>query len=78
MDALGATELIEGEAGRAYFDVALFERSGLRVHFHHYVHPTHRQLHGPFVSHLSAIDLLLCEGEDAARRILRAATRDIT
>jgi hypothetical protein len=77
MEALGATELVEGEAGRSYFDVALFESAGLRVHFHHYVHPTHRQLHGPFVSHLSAIDLLLCEGEDAARRILRDATSGV-
>jgi hypothetical protein len=73
MEALGATELLEGEAGRSYFDVPLFEQAGMRVRFHHYVHPTYRQLHGPFVSHLSAIDLLLCEGEDAARRILRAA-----
>lgn len=77
LEALGATELVEGEAGRGYFDVPLFERAGMRVHFHHYVHPTHRQLHGPFVSHLSAIDLLLCEGEDAARRILRGASRGL-
>lgn len=74
LEALGATELVEGEAGKSYFDVPLFERAGLRVHFHHYAHPTYRQLHGPFVSHLSALDLLLCEGEDAARRILRAAS----
>lgn len=74
LEALGATELVEGEAGRSYFDVPLFERAGMRVHFHHYAHPTYRQLHGPFVSHLSAIDLLLCEGDDAARRILRAAS----
>jgi hypothetical protein len=77
LEALGATELVEGEAGRSYFDVPLFERSGMRVHFHHYVHPTYRQLHEPFVSHLSALDLLLCEGEDAARRILRAATSGV-
>jgi hypothetical protein len=74
LGALGATELVEGEAGRSYFDVALFERAGMRVHFHHYAHPTYRQLHGAFVSHLSAIDLLLCEGDEAARRILRAAS----
>jgi hypothetical protein len=46
----------------------------MRVHFHHYAHPTYRQLHGAFVSHLSAIDLLLCEGDHEARRILRAAS----
>jgi hypothetical protein len=74
LEALGATELVEGEAGRDYFDVALFESHGMRVHFQHYAHPTYRQLHGEFVSHLSAIDLLLCEGEESARRILRAAS----
>jgi len=74
LEALGATELVEGEAGKRYFDVPLFEASGMRVHFHHYTHPTYRQLHGAFVSHLSAIDLLLCEGDAAARRILRAAS----
>lgn len=73
LEALGATELVEGEAGRSYFDVALFERHGMRVHFQHYAHPTWRQLHGAFVSHLSAIDLVLCEGIENARRILREA-----
>ncbi len=74
MEALGATELVEGEAGRSYFDVPFFEACGMRVHFQHYAHPRYRQLHGEFVSHLSAIDLLLCEGEESARRILRAAS----
>jgi hypothetical protein len=77
MEALGATELVEGESGRSYFDVGLFERCGLHVHFHHYSHPRYRQLHGPFVSHLSALDLLLCEGEDGARRVLGAAARRV-
>lgn len=74
LEALGATELVEGESGRSYFDVALFERHGMRVHFQHYAHPTYRQLHGDFVSHLSAIDLVLCEGPERARRILREAS----
>ena len=77
LEALGATELIEGASGRDYFDVPLFERHGLRVHFQHYEHPHYAQLHGDFVSHLSAIDLLLCEGEDAARRVLRSAARSL-
>ena len=78
LEALGATELIEGAVGRDYFDVPLFERHGFRVHFQQYEHPRYAQLHGDFVSHLSAIDLLLCEGEDGARRVLRAAARSIS
>jgi hypothetical protein len=70
MKALGATELLEGETGRGYLDVELCAHHGIRVEFQHYVHPTYRQLHEPFVSHLSALDLLLCAGETEARRIL--------
>ena len=70
MEALGASELIEGESGRAYFDLERFRALGLRVRFHHYVHPRYEQLHPGFVSHLSALDLLLCAGTDEARRVL--------
>jgi len=73
MKALGASELLEGEAGREYIDLALCAEHGIRVEFQHYAHPTYRQLHEPFVSHLSVLDLLLCEGESAARRILAGA-----
>jgi hypothetical protein len=75
LEALGASELIEGETGRSYFDVALFERHGMRVRFHHYEHPRYQQLHGEFRSHLSALDLVLCAGEGEARRVLRGAAR---
>ena len=73
LEALGAKELLEGAAGRAYFDVPFFESQGLRVRFQDYVHPCYPQLHGPFVSHLSALDLVLCVGPEAARRVLRSA-----
>jgi nucleotide-binding universal stress UspA family protein len=71
-EALGADELLEGASGRSYFDVALFASHGLQVHFHDYVHPAWPQLHEPFVSHLSAMDLLLCVGPERARRVLRS------
>lgn len=73
MKALGATELLEGESGRSYLDVALCEAHGIRVRFQHYEHPTYPQLFTPFVSHLSAVDLLLACGEQEARRVLEAA-----
>jgi hypothetical protein len=71
MHALGARELLEGESGRAYLDVALCERRGIRVVFHTYAHPVYPQPYSPFVSHLSALDLLLSVGPEAARRIVR-------
>lgn len=72
LEALGADQLLEGASGRAYFDEALFAAHGMRVRFHDYAHPVWPQLHGPFVSHLSAVDLLLCVGEARARRVLRS------
>jgi hypothetical protein len=72
LKALGATELLEGSSGRDYLDVALCERHGIRVRFHDYPHPVYPQLHEPFVSHLSALDLVLCVGDDEARRVLRS------
>lgn len=72
MDALGATELLEGEAGQSYIDHDLFEAHGKRVSFHRYLHPTYAQLHGSsFTSHLSAMDLLLSVGAEEAARVLR-------
>lgn len=71
LEALGAKELVEGAAGRAYFDEPLFAAHGLRVLFQDYAHPRYPQLHGPFVSHLSALDLVLCVGAEAAQRVLR-------
>lgn len=70
MEALGATELLEGESGQSYFDVPLFNSFGNTVQFHRYAHPTYPQLHGPFQSHMSAVDLLLCVGREEARRVL--------
>ncbi len=74
LEDLGARSLLEGAAGRDYFDVPTFRELGFEVTFHDYVHPTYPQLHGAFVSHLSAIDLLLCVGADRAGRVLRGGS----
>lgn len=71
LEALGARELVEGAAGRQYLDVPRFASHGMRVLFQDYRHPEYPQLHGPFVSHLSALDLVLCVGAEEARRVLR-------
>ena len=70
MKKLGATELLEGESGQDYLDVALCRAHGIEVTFQRYAHPVYAQLHEPFVSHLSALDLLLSCGEHEARRVL--------
>jgi hypothetical protein len=80
MKKLGATELLEGESGQSYLDLALCAAHGIAVTFQRYAHPVYAQVHpgcvdgaasrAPFVSHLSALDLLLSCGEREARRVL--------
>ena len=61
-----------GEAARAYLDVELLAREGIEVEWQNLDHPVYPQLHGEFVSHLSALDLILnCGPESAA--VLQAA-----
>jgi len=60
--AVGADTFLEGSAGRNFVDVAMFEAAGLRIAFQDYVCRPYRQQFEPFMSHLSAIDLLLNEG----------------
>jgi hypothetical protein len=62
----GATRYFSGRAADAYLDVPLFERHGLEVVWQDYRHPVYPQLHEPFVPYLSAIDLLLNSGDQAA------------
>jgi hypothetical protein len=71
---LGATEYYSGAAARHYLDLGLFERAGIEVYFQEYEHPVYPQLHGDFVSHLSALDLVMIVG-DEAQRVIRSGTR---
>jgi hypothetical protein len=69
--ALGATRFYEGAAGRAYLDPAAFAAAGIALEFQDYRHPVYPQLHGPFVSHLSVVDLLFNCGPDSLRILAR-------
>ena len=63
-DAGGAADVI---------DAAALEKEGIRTIFQSYIHPEYRQLHGPFLSHLSALDLLLNEGPRSLEILRRGA-----
>lgn len=52
----------------------LFPQAGIRLLYQHYEHPTYRQLHGEFISHLSAVDLLLNEGPSSLE-VIRSGQR---
>lgn len=69
----GATRYLSGAAARDYLDTQLFVHHGVEVVWQDYTHPVYPQLHGEFVSHLSALDLLLNCG-DQSRSILLSST----
>jgi hypothetical protein len=66
--AVGATVYLSGPFGRDYLDLAGFERAGIEVRFHDYVHPVYGQFQGGFEPYMSVVDLLFNHG---------AASRDI-
>jgi hypothetical protein len=68
--ALGATDYYSGKAAEDYLDVALFDRAGIQVAFQEFVHPEYPQCHQPFISHLSALDTLLCVGPQRTRALI--------
>ncbi len=70
--ALHATDYYSGKAAEDYLDVGAFERAGIRVAFQEFAHPVYEQCHQPFISHLSALDALLCAGPKATRAMLGA------
>ncbi|WP_405908740.1 WbqC family protein [Streptomyces sp. NBC_00828] len=65
--AVGADAYLAGDGCRVYLDEQPFDKAGIEVLWQGFTHPRWRQLHGRhgFLSHLSALDLLLNTGPDA-------------
>lgn len=72
--AVAATTYLAGPGADAYMDKPRFERSGVRLEMQVFHHPVYRQAYEPFVSHLSAIDLLFMQGPEALATLRRART----
>ncbi|MGE0763254.1 MAG: WbqC family protein [Bdellovibrionales bacterium] len=60
-----ATHYLSGNAAKEYLDVEQFRQAKIEVAWHDYMHPNYPQLHGNFISHLSALDLLLNVGAES-------------
>jgi hypothetical protein len=69
-----ATRYLSGDAAQAYLDTGAFERAGIAVEWQRYPHPVYPQLHGAFVPHLSALDLLLNCGDESASILERRSS----
>lgn len=61
----GARRYLSGDSARNYLDLEMFAEAGIEVEWQEFRHPVYPQLHGPFVSHLSAMDLILNCGPDS-------------
>ncbi len=59
---LGGDTYLAGSGGRDYMDLSKYERSGIRVIFQEYHHPTYHQLYGDFEPYMSIVDLLYNHG----------------
>ena len=65
---LGGTDYYSGPAAKAYMDESVFEQAGIRVHYYDYSgYPDYGQLHGTFEHAVSILDLIFCEGPNAAQ-----------
>ncbi len=62
---LGAEVYLAGAGGQDYMDLERWRAAGIRVHFQHFTHPRYPQGREPFVSALSAIDMLLTCGKES-------------
>ena len=55
----GADTYYATQASKGYLDMGLFSKNNIKVEFQDYKHPTYPQVQGgPFVSHLSVLDLM--------------------
>ena len=60
---------LSGIGAKNYLDIELFKKEGIEVIWQDFKHPVYNQLWGDFVENLSAIDIILNEGEKAAEMI---------
>lgn len=72
---VGGSVYLSGPSGREYLDPRPFERLGIEIWFHDYDHPVYPQAgSSDFVSHLSALDLIVNCGAEA-QAILMSGSR---
>ncbi|MGI9546559.1 MAG: WbqC family protein, partial [Flavobacteriaceae bacterium] len=59
-----------------YLNVNLFACQGIAVQWQAFQHPVYPQQHGEFLSHLSALDLLLNCGEESPAILSRCLEQE--
>lgn len=62
---LGISTYISGPAGSNYIEENLFKQNGIHLVYHQYNYPPYHQLHEPFESNVTILDLLFNCGESS-------------
>lgn len=70
---VGADTYLAGSGSPAYMDLDRFAGAGITVLVQDYRHPEYLQRYGPFVTNLSAVDLLCNAGPDSLAILRRGA-----
>jgi len=70
---LGATHYLSGDSAKTYLDVELFRSNGVEVIWQDFAYPVYPQQNGPFISHMSALDLVLNCGPASAEILKETA-----
>lgn len=70
LQKVGATRYLSGLGAKSYYSPEPFRTAGIEVVWQDFVHPVYPQLHGGFISGLSAIDALYNCGREQTRKLL--------
>lgn len=73
-EEVGANSYLSGPSGRDYLNLEPFRERSIAVEYFEFEHPTYPRDPEPWMSNLSAVDLIANVGPSEARAILRAAT----
>ena len=75
---VGATEYLSPLGSKVYIDGNnIFSQHGISLVYHDYQHPHYRQLHHEFIPFLSALDLLMNEG-DRSLSVIRSGRASVS
>lgn len=71
---VGATTYLSGPFGRDYLNMSSFERAGIEIEYHEYIHPEYPQVYSGFYPFMSSVDLLFNLGSVECSSIFGANT----
>ncbi|WP_421754467.1 WbqC family protein [Croceimicrobium sp.] len=62
---VGADQYLSGQGAKKYNDLEAYQAANIELLYQEYEPPVYKQMGDEFISHLSVIDLIMCEGDNA-------------